>query len=147
MDVNYTIQDIMEILPHRFPILLVDRVIELEPDKRIKALKNVTINEPFFTGHFPGMPIMPGVLILEAMAQAGGILAFKSGFQKKGGLIYHMAMDKVRFRHPVRPGDQLISEMMILKMKTKAVKMKGTAYVDDKLAAEAEFLAYLGEEL
>ncbi len=147
MDTQYTIQDIMEILPHRYPILLIDRVIALEAGKRVKALKNVTINEPFFNGHFPGVPIMPGVLILEAMAQAGGVLAFESGFQVKGGLIYHMAMDNVRFRQPVKPGDQLISEVKILKMRKKAVKMKGTAHVDDKLAAEAEFLAYLGEEL
>ena len=147
MDVKYTIQEIMEILAQRFPILLIDRVIELEPGKWIKGLKNVTINEPYFNGHFPDMPIMPGVLILEAMAQAGGILIYESKFQKKKGLIMHMAMDKVRFRQPVLPGDQLISEMTILKLRKKAVKMKGTAHVGEKLAAEAEFLAYLGDEL
>ncbi len=145
MEMNYTIQDIMEMLPHRFPMLLIDRIIELEPDKRIKALKNVTINEPFFNGHFPDMPIMPGVLILEAMAQAGGILIYESKFQEKKGLIFHMAMDKVRFRQPVLPGDQLISEMTLMKLRKKAIKMKGTAHVGEKLAAEAEFLAYLGE--
>ncbi|MCP4683277.1 MAG: 3-hydroxyacyl-ACP dehydratase FabZ [Desulfobacterales bacterium] len=143
---KYSIQDIMEMLPHRFPMLLIDRIIEIEPDNRIKALKNVTINEPFFNGHFPDMPIMPGVLILEAMAQAGGILIYESKIQKKKGLIFHMAMDKVRFRQPVLPGDQLISEMTLLKFRKKAVKMKGTAHVGEKLAAEAEFLAYLGEE-
>lgn len=132
-------------LPHRYPLLLVDRVMELDPGKRILAIKNVTISEPFFQGHFPGRPIMPGVLILEAMAQAGGILACASGFQEKQSLIYFMAMDKARFRKPVLPGDQLVSEMTILKRRKKVMKMSGVATVNDQRVAEAEFLAALGE--
>ncbi len=139
------IHDIMDILPHRYPLLLVDRVIELVPGKRIIAIKNVSISEPFFQGHFPGRPIMPGVMILEAMAQAGGLLAYASGFQEKQSLIYFMAMDKARFRKPVLPGDQLVSEMTILKRRKKVMKMSGVATVNGQRVAEAEFLAALGE--
>ncbi len=131
-------------LPHRFPMLLIDKILEIEPGKRIKALKNVTINEPFFQGHFPGKPIMPGVLILEAMAQAGGFLIFESSLQEPDDLIYIMGMDKVRFRQPVLPGDQLISEVKIIRARTKAIKMSGITYVNQKKIAEAEFLASLG---
>ncbi len=142
----YDIKKILDILPHRFPMLLIDRVLELEPGKRILALKNVTINEPFFQGHFPEDPIMPGVLILEAMAQAGAVLAYESSFQKKKGLLYFMGMDKVRFRRPVFVGDQLVSELKILKLRKKALKMKGKATIDGNLVAEAELLAGLGEK-
>lgn len=142
----YDIKKILDILPHRFPMLLIDRVLELEPGKRILALKNVTINEPFFQGHFPEDPIMPGVLILEAMAQAGAVLAYESSFQKKKGLLYFMGMDKVRFRRPVFSGDQLVSELKILKLRKKALKMKGKATIDGNLVAEAELLAGLGEK-
>lgn len=146
MKVTYGIQKIMQFLPHRYPFLLVDRVLELEPGVRIVALKNVTINEPFFQGHFPGQPVMPGVLIIEAMAQAGGLLAYESGpADKHGQLIYFMGMDKVRFRKPVVPGDQLIFEARILKMRTKVAKMAGTAFVDNQLVAEAELMASFGE--
>jgi len=146
MKVTYGIQKIMQFLPHRYPFLLVDRVLELEPGVRIVALKNVTINEPFFQGHFPGQPVMPGVLIIEAMAQAGGLLAYESGpADKHGQLIYFMGMDKVRFRKPVVPGDQLIFEARILKLRTKVAKMAGTAFVDDQLVAEAELMASFGE--
>jgi beta-hydroxyacyl-ACP dehydratase FabZ len=146
MKAEYDIQKIMACLPHRYPFLLIDRVIELEPDDRILALKNVTMNEPFFQGHFPGQPVMPGVLVIEAMAQAGGILAYESGVaENHGQLIYFMGMDKVRFRKPVVPGDQLIFEAKILKMRRKVAKMAGTASVDNKLVAEAELMASFGE--
>jgi beta-hydroxyacyl-ACP dehydratase FabZ len=143
---QYDIKKIIELLPHRYPFLLVDRVIELVPDDRITALKNVTINEPFFPGHFPGQPVMPGVLIIEALAQAGGLLAFESGSgSNRGKLIYFMGMDKVRFRKPVIPGDQLIFEAKILKWRSKVAKMSGTAFVDNQLVAEAELMASFGE--
>jgi len=146
MKADFDIQKIMDLLPHRYPFLLVDRVMELEPGDRIIALKNVTINEPFFQGHFPGKPVMPGVLIIEAMAQAGGLLAYESGnADNLGQLIYFMGMDKVRFRKPVVPGDQLIFEAKILKLRTKAAKMAGTASVDNQLVAEAVLMATFGE--
>jgi beta-hydroxyacyl-ACP dehydratase FabZ len=142
----YDIQKIMEYLPHRYPFLLVDRVIELVPGDRITVLKNVTINEPFFSGHFPGRPVMPGVLIIEAMAQAGGLLAIESNpADKRGQLIYFMGMDKVRFRKPVVPGDRLIFEAKILKMRSKVAKMSGTASVDNQIVAEAELMASFGD--
>lgn len=146
MELKYDIQGIMELLPHRYPFLLVDRVIELIPDDRIVALKNVTINEPFFQGHFPGKPVMPGVLIIEAMAQVGGILAYETGPpEKRNRLIYFMGMDKVRFRKMVVPGDQIIFEAKMLKFRSKVAKMSGTATVDDQLVAEAVLLASFGE--
>jgi 3-hydroxyacyl-[acyl-carrier-protein] dehydratase len=142
----YDIQKIMEVLPHRYPFLLVDRVIEVIPDDRVVALKNVTINEPFFQGHFPGKPVMPGVLIIEAMAQVGGILAYETAPpEKRGRLIYFMGMDKVRFRKMVLPGDQIIFEAKILKFRTKVAKMSGTATVNDQLVAEAELMASFGD--
>ena len=148
MDLKYDIEKIMELLPHRYPFLLVDRVISLVPDDRIVALKNVTINEPFFQGHFPGKPIMPGVLIIEAMAQVGGILAYETGPpEKRNRLIYFMGMDKVRFRKMVVPGDQIIFEAKILKIRSKAAKMSGTATVEGQLAAEAELMASFGDNL
>jgi beta-hydroxyacyl-ACP dehydratase FabZ len=126
---------------------LIDRIIEIIPGEKIVALKNVTINEPFFQGHFPGVPIMPGVLIVEAMGQAGGILAFSSAPQEnKNAILYFMGMDKVRFRKPVVPGDQLLIEAKILKQRSKAIKMSGIATVEEKLVAEAELMASIGEK-
>ena len=146
MKTQYDIQKIMELLPHRYPFLLVDRVIELVPGDRITALKNVTINEPFFPGHFPDQPVMPGVLIIEAMAQAGGLLAYESiPTENHSPLIYFMGMDKVRFRKPVVPGDQLIFEAKLLKLRSKVAKISGTASVNNQLAAEAELMASFGD--
>jgi len=146
MEKVYDIQRIMWFLPHRYPFLLIDRIIELVPRERAVALKNVTINEPFFQGHFPQAPVMPGVLIVEAMGQAGGVLAFESiSENRKGALIYFMGIDKVRFRKPVIPGDQLIFEVRILKLRSKVIKMAGVAKVDGKLVTEAELMASIGE--
>lgn len=144
METKFSIQDIMAHLPHRFPMLLIDKILEFESGKSVKALKNVTINEPFFQGHFPEKPVMPGVLILEAMAQAGGFLIFESSLQEKGDLIYIMGMDRVKFRQQVQPGDQLISEVEIIRARTKAIKLSGITYVNHKKIAEARFLATLG---
>ena len=147
MEKAYDIEKIMDILPHRYPFLLIDRIIEIIPGEKIVALKNVTINEPFFQGHFPDVPIMPGVLIVEAMGQAGGILAFSSAPQEnKNAILYFMGMDKVRFRKPVVPGDQLLIEAKILKQRSKAIKMSGIATVEEKLVAEAELMASIGEK-
>jgi len=147
MKSKYDIRKIIELLPHRYPFLLVDRIIELEPRDRVVALKNVTINEPFFQGHFPGQPVMPGVLIIEAMAQAGGVLAYESmTADSRGQLIYFMGMDKVRFRKPVVPGDQIIFEAKILKLRSTVAKIAGTATVDNQLVAEAELMASIGEK-
>jgi len=142
----YDIVEIMKILPHRYPFLLVDKIIELEPGKKVVALKNVTINEPFFQGHFPEMPIMPGVLIIEGMGQAGGVLAFETmPAKRRGDFIYFMGMDKVRFRKPVLPGDQLIFQLKIIKFRSKVIKMFGEAFVNEKRVAEAELMASIGE--
>ncbi len=132
----------MDFLPHRYPFLLVDRILEVEPGVSIKGLKNVTINEPFFQGHFPGQPIMPGVLILEAMAQVATILAKLTDPEELADkLVYFAGIDGVRFRHPVYPGDQLILELVNLKRKRNIWKMAGKAYVADRLVAEAELMA------
>ena len=145
MKITYDIQKIMELLPHRYPFIMIDRIIELVPGEKVVALKNVTINEPFFQGHFPGEPIMPGVLIIEAMGQAGAILAAESmDPEKKGSLIFFMGMDKVKFRKPVVPGDQLILEIKFLKQRSQAFKMSGIASVDGQRVAEAELLATFG---
>ena len=142
---DWDINKIMEVLPHRYPFLLIDRIIDLKKGEKIAALKNVTVNEPFFQGHFSNFPIMPGVLIIEAMAQAGGILAYESGFQKKKDLIFFSAIDKVKFRKPVVPGDQVIFKLNILKMRKKVIKMEGWATVDDHVVTEAELMASFGE--
>jgi len=147
MENKYNIQEVLEFLPHRYPFILVDRILEIVPNEKIVALKNVSINEPFFQGHFPGMPIMPGVLIVEAMAQAGGILAIESmDTGRKGTLFYFMSMDKVRFRKPVIPGDQLLIEVQLLKARSKAMKISGIATVDGNRVAEAELMASFGEK-
>ncbi|MCD6185603.1 MAG: 3-hydroxyacyl-ACP dehydratase FabZ [Deltaproteobacteria bacterium] len=144
MDDTYDIMKIMELLPHRYPFLLVDRILEFEKGKRVKALKNVTINEPFFQGHFPAEPIMPGVLIIEAMAQAGGVLGQETIPKENSEmLMYFMGIDKVKFRKPVVPGDQLILDVEILRQRKTTFKMKGLASVNNKIVAEAELLATL----
>jgi 3-hydroxyacyl-[acyl-carrier-protein] dehydratase len=141
----FGIKDIMKFLPHRYPFLLVDRVLETEPLKRIVAIKNVTINEPFFQGHFPGEPIMPGVLIVEAMAQAWGILLMSSGeFDvSKNDNVRFLGIDNCRFRRAVVPGDQLRFELEAIAVKRGIWKFGGKAYVGDELAAEAELMAMM----
>ncbi len=131
------IQEILDILPHRYPFLLVDRVLELEED-RILALKNVTYNEPHFTGHFPEVPVMPGVLIVEAMAQAGGLLMLRDVPDRHGKLIYFTGIDNCRFRRPVVPGDQLQLEVVVRKRRQRFAVLHGVARVDGELAAEAD---------
>ncbi len=133
------IRRILEMLPHRYPFMLVDRVIEMVDGERIVGLKNVTYNEPFFQGHFPGVPIMPGVLQLEALAQLSGILLLQKP-EDAGSLAYFMAIDKARFRKPVYPGDQLTLVGDVLKMKKRLLKVHGQAYVDGTLVCEAELL-------
>jgi 3-hydroxyacyl-[acyl-carrier-protein] dehydratase len=136
------IKGILAILPHRYPFVLVDRIVELEVGKSIVGLKNVTINEPYFQGHFPDEPVMPGVLILEGMAQVGALLAYKSIPDAIGSkLVYFAGLDGVRFRKVVRPGDQVIFRLEIIKLKSKLSKMNGRAYVDEQLVAEAELMA------
>lgn len=140
------IQQIMELLPHRYPFLLVDRVTQLAPGERILAYKNVTANEGFFNGHFPGYPVMPGVLILEALAQTVALLAMKSlDEERKGRVIYLAAIDNARFKRPVRPGDRLELEGTYVKRKSGVWKLAGVATVDGQKAAEAEFMATLAE--
>ncbi len=136
------IQEILEHLPHRYPFLLVDRVLECEPGKRLVALKNVSVNEPMFTGHFPERPIFPGVLIMEALAQATGILAFRtSGTKPDGNSLYYFAgIDNCRFKQPVVPGDQLILEVELLKAKRGIYKFNAEAKVDGKVVASAELM-------
>ncbi|MFQ5587431.1 MAG: 3-hydroxyacyl-ACP dehydratase FabZ [Nitrospiria bacterium] len=140
------IQEILAILPHRYPFLLVDRVLSFEAGKKMTALKNVSMNEPFFQGHFPGRPIMPGVLIVEAMAQLGGVLAFKSAKGKEGQMVYFLGIDKAKFRKPVLPGDQLRLEIEVLHQRPPYWKLKGEAYVEDQLVSEAELKAMLEKE-
>ena len=147
MKTVYDIQKIMGFLPHRYPFILVDRIIELVPGERVVGLKNVTINEPFFQGHFPGTPVMPGVLIVEAMAQAGGVLVYISRSEENSkGLIYFMGIDKARFRQPVIPGDQLILEIMWTRRRGNVSRMSGKATVDGTLVAEAEVMAMMEEK-
>ena len=128
---------IMSVLPHRYPFLLVDRVLELVPKQRIVALKNVTINEEYFLGHFPGQPVMPGVLIVEAMAQAGGILMLHDIPVAERRLVYFTGIERARFRRPVVPGDQVRLEVEVLRLREAHVKISGRALVEGKLAAEA----------
>ncbi len=129
--------DIMSFLPHRYPFLLVDRILEIEGDKRIVGLKNVTINEPFFQGHFPGAPVMPGVLIIESMAQVAGVMIYRDMPDKEKKLIYFTGIENAKFRRPVLPGDQLRIEMQLLNRRNNFGKMNGQATVEGKLAAEA----------
>ncbi len=139
---------IQKILPHRYPFLLVDRVVEMEEGKSIKAYKNVSISEPVFEGHFPGHPIYPGVMIIEGMAQAGGILAFQSSSKEeqeaaKEKVVYFMSIDKAKFRQPVRPGDRLEYHLSVLKHRGNIWVLKGEAYVEGTLMAEAELKAMI----
>ncbi len=138
--------DILRLLPHRYPFLLVDRVRELEPDRRVVGIKNVTINEPFFQGHFPGRPIMPGVLILEAMAQVGGVLAFASQAPSGRPVVYLTGVDGAKFRKPVVPGDQLRFEVELTKKRPPFWKMQAKAYVESDVVCEAEITAMVTEE-
>ena len=137
------VTEIQAILPHRYPFLLVDRIEELEIGKRVVGIKNVTINEPFFQGHFPGRPIMPGVLIIEAMAQVGGVLAFKSAKETGAKLVYFMGIEKAKFRKPVTPGDRLRFVVDVLRARHPYWKMRGEAFVDDTLVCEAELMAMI----
>jgi UDP-3-O-[3-hydroxymyristoyl] N-acetylglucosamine deacetylase/3-hydroxyacyl-[acyl-carrier-protein] dehydratase len=138
---EWDITAVMDILPHRYPFLLVDRVTGLEEGRWIEGIKNVTINEPFFQGHFPGQPIMPAVLIIEAMAQVGGMLLLNSIEDPHGKLMYFMGIDDARFRRPVTPGDQLRFRLTLLKLRKGTSKMRGEAFVDGQLVAEADLLA------
>ncbi len=140
-DYVFDAQAIQKILPHRYPFVLVDRIIDLVPRERVVGLKNVTLNEPFFQGHFPGHPIMPGVLILEAMAQVGGILLLNTQSNPEDKLVYFTGLDKVKFRKPVRPGDQVIFELELIKLRQSLCKMAGKAYVANELVCEAELSA------
>jgi len=135
------IDEIMNILPHRYPFLLVDRVLDFEVEKSIQAIKNVSFNEPQFTGHFPNHPIMPGVMMVEAMAQVGGILAFQSVPKDQDYLVYFTGIDKVRFRRPVRPGDQIIFDLTVLRRRGLLWKFHGVARVDEQLVCEGDLMA------
>jgi 3-hydroxyacyl-[acyl-carrier-protein] dehydratase len=143
--IRIEIQKILEILPHRYPFVLVDRVIEVTPRQSIVAIKNVSYNEPFFPGHFPGAPVMPGVLILEALAQTGALLLFDEVPDRDSKLVYFAGIDAARFRRPVVPGDQLRLAMEIIKMRSKTCKMRGVATVDGEVAAEAEIMSAVVE--
>ncbi len=133
------ITDVMDILPHRFPMLLVDRVIECDYKERIVGIKNVTVNEPFFQGHFPGNPVMPGVIQVEAMAQVGGIL-LNQVTDRNGDIAYFLAIDRARFRKIIRPGDQMRIEVVLLKNRTNMAKLHGQVLVDGELASEADLM-------
>jgi len=137
----YNIEDIMKVLPHRYPFLFVDRILEIVEKKRIVGLKNVTINEPFFQGHFPGHPIMPGVLIIEAMAQVGGMLLMGSIGDPESKVVYFMSLDNVKFRRPVKPGDQIRFELEIVQLRGAVCKMRGVAKVEGEVVAEADMAA------
>ncbi|RDU65054.1 3-hydroxyacyl-ACP dehydratase FabZ [Helicobacter sp. MIT 14-3879] len=144
------IEEISKILPHRYPILLVDRITSLELNKSVEGYKNITINEQIFLGHFPTKPIYPGVMIIEGMAQTGGILAYKSSFGEDATnmdnkLVYFMSIDKAKFRSMVKPGDKLVYKLEVLKHKGKVWVLQGKSFVDDKLVAEAELKAMLGD--
>ena len=142
----YGIEDIMRVLPHRYPFLLVDRILEIEENKRVVGIKNVTINEPFFQGHFPGHPIMPGVLIVEAMAQVGGMLLLGGLEDPDTKVVYFMSLDNVRFRKPVKPGDQIVFEVEIIQIRGKIAKTRGVARVDGEVVAEAEMAAMVRDK-
>ncbi|HUY15462.1 MAG TPA: 3-hydroxyacyl-ACP dehydratase FabZ [Terriglobia bacterium] len=135
--VVYTVTDIMKLLPHRYPFLLVDRILELEPDKRIVGLKNVTVNEEFFQGHFPGLPVMPGVLVVESMAQVAGVMLYRDLAERESKLIYFTGIEGAKFRRPVVPGDQLRLEASVLNRRNNFGKVDARATVEGKLVAQA----------
>jgi 3-hydroxyacyl-[acyl-carrier-protein] dehydratase len=137
MDVN----EIQKIIPHRYPFLLVDAITELDPGKRIAGVKNVSINEPYFAGHFPGTPVMPGVLIVEAIAQVAAVMVLRELPDRERKLVYFLGIDQARFRHPVVPGDQLRIVVEVIRMRPRHGKLRGEAFVGDKLVAEAEILS------
>ncbi len=139
-----TVNEIMKLLPHRYPFLLVDKIVDLKPGESALGLKNVTMNEPFFQGHFPGQPIMPGVLVIEAMAQVAGVMAFRSGMEGKS--VYFMSIDNAKFRRPIVPGDQVMMEIKVLKQRGNVWRFSGTATVDGKLVSEAEFTAMVTDK-
>lgn len=137
--------EILKLLPHRYPFVMVDKVIEMIPDQKIVGIKNVTINEPYFQGHFPEQPVMPGVMILEGMAQVGGVLGYHTLPEMIGKkLLYFAGIDNARFRKPVIPGDQLVFELHLLKVKRHVMVMEGTAHVDGQLVTQAELMASFG---
>lgn len=142
---GYDIKRILDLLPHRYPFILVDRVLELMPGESIRALKNVTINEPFFQGHFPDQPIMPGVLIVEGMVQAGGLLLVESFSAEIRSRICFSGVDQARFRVPVIPGDQLVYTVEIARQRSSVIKMNATARVDDRRVAAAKLMALIGK--
>ena len=137
------INRILDSIPHRYPFLLVDRIVELEARRRVVAIKNVTFNEPYFPGHFPGAPVMPGVLIIEALAQAGAVLLLHDMPDRESKLIYFTGIDKARFRRTVLPGDQLRLSLEVLRLRSNACKMRGVAEVDGEMACQAEILSAL----
>lgn len=139
------IKDIQNLLPHRYPFLMVDRIIQMETGTKAVGIKNVTINEQFFQGHFPNHPIMPGVLIIEALAQVAGILALHSG-AAVGKAVYFLSIERAKFRKPVVPGDQLKLEVSILQQRGNVWKFSGNAFVEDKIAAESEFTAMVADK-
>ena len=135
------IRAILGILPHRYPFLLVDRIVSIEEGKKIVGIKNVTFNEPFFQGHFPGNPVMPGVLIVEAMAQVGAVLLLRGVPDREHKLVYFAGIDRARFRRPVTPGDQVRFEVEVLKVRSRSARLRGEAFVDGALVAEAELFS------
>ena len=137
METLLDINQIQAILPHRYPFLLVDRIVDYEAGKRVVGIKNVSLNEPFFAGHFPGAPVMPGVLIVEAMAQTAGVMMLASLPDRETKLVFFTGIDSARFRRPVVPGDQLRLELTVLKLRPRYIKLRGEAYVDGQLVAEA----------
>jgi 3-hydroxyacyl-[acyl-carrier-protein] dehydratase len=143
METILDITQIQAILPHRYPFLLVDRIIEYEPGKRVVGIKNVTLNEPFFAGHFPGAPVMPGVLIVEAMAQTAGVMMLANIPDRESKLVFFTGINAAKFRRPVVPGDQLRLELTVLRLRPRYIKLRGEAYVDGEMAAEAEISSAL----
>ncbi len=139
------VRKILDIVPHRYPFLLVDRVLELEPKKRALGIKCVSMNEPFFEGHFPGVPVMPGVLIIEALAQVAAVLFLHEMEDRAHKLMYFAGIDEARFRRPVTPGDVLHLEIEVLQLRARAARMKGVARVDGEIAAEAVLLSTMGD--
>ncbi len=140
------IKEIQSIIPHRYPMLLIDRIVELEPLKRIVAIKNITINEEVFQGHFPGAPVFPGVMIIEAMAQTGAVLLFREIPNREEKLLYFTGIEEARFRRPVVPGDQLRLEATVLKYKMGYAKLRAEAFVDGQVVAEATITSVLGDK-